>query len=1147
MALQFIFGPSGAGKSHYIYSKIIQESMEHPGRSYLVLVPEQFTMQTQKELVEMHPRKGIMNIDVLSFERLAFRVLEEVGETQRELLEETGKSMVLRRVAQEKKKELKVLGSKMDKQGYVSQMKSMVSELRQYEIGSSDLEEILEDLKNRPELYYKLKDMQVLYQGFFEYLEGNFITQEEVLDVLGRVADKSRKLKDSVLVLDGYTGFTPIQIQLLEKLLEISSQIYVTVTMGRGEDPYHPGSPHQLFCLSKQTVARLCKLASEKKIHWEEQWVPEKGAPYQGRFTKNLPMDFLERNLFRYRRGTYDKKQHAVHIRESLNPAQEMEETAGIIRGLVRKKGYRYRDFAVITGDMEVYAPAAARAFEKYHIPCFLDQKHSVFLNPFVEYIRAAVDLIIEQFSYESVFRLLRCGLTDITEEETDRLENYVVAMGIRGFAAWNREWVRTYRGQNPEECVLLNEIRTRLVDMWEPFYTKMREKGADITDYARALYEYICSNHIQEKMQAYAEKFRQEENLSMVKEYSQIYEIVMNLLDKLVEILGEKKVRLREFKEILDAGLLEAKVGIVPPTSDQVLVGDMERTRLKDIKILFFAGVNEGKIPKETQAGKLLSDLNREEMRESLERRGLSLAPTAKESLYTQKFYLYLNLTKPSEQVYLSYSRLSSSGEALSPSFLISQIEGLFQDSRENQEILLYRESVTGALEKLSGELHSVQKESPVFEELMNWFCSRKEWEAVVKNLIQGAFYANPQDAISRGTAHALYGTELENSATRLEEFAKCACAHFLSYGLALRERVRYEFSMADLGTLLHNSLDLFAKKVREQGMRWVDLEDGPRDALAEVCVDEVVEKSGETILLSSARNAYTVNRAKRMVKRSVWALQWQLKQGDFYPALTEWAFGPADKIDSLHFSLGEGEELQLRGRIDRVDVCRGEDNQLYVKVIDYKSGATKLDLLKVYYGLQLQLALYLGAAMELEAKRFPQNQVKPAGIFYYNVKDPVLNQEDVKDPEHPEMDILKKLKMDGLAGAEPEILEKLDRNLAAAKGVESLAVPVKYTAKGGFASNSKVASQEQFGDMMWYVNCKAKEIGGKILGGNTEVNPFEQQKENACVYCPYRSVCGFDEKVPGYRYRRLVPYKTEEIWEKLKEYRENPEKGEV
>lgn len=279
MALQFIFGPSGAGKSHYIYSKIIQESMEHPGRSYLVLVPEQFTMQTQKELVEMHPRKGIMNIDVLSFERLAFRVLEEVGETQRELLEETGKSMVLRRVAQEKKKELKVLGSKMDKQGYVSQMKSMVSELRQYEIGSSDLEEILEDLKNRPELYYKLKDMQVLYQGFFEYLEGNFITQEEVLDVLGRVADKSRKLKDSVLVLDGYTGFTPIQIQLLEKLLEISSQIYVTVTMGRGEDPYIiPAAPISFSASASRPLQDYVNLLRRKKFTGKSSGYRKKGA-----------------------------------------------------------------------------------------------------------------------------------------------------------------------------------------------------------------------------------------------------------------------------------------------------------------------------------------------------------------------------------------------------------------------------------------------------------------------------------------------------------------------------------------------------------------------------------------------------------------------------------------------------------------------------------------------------------------------------------------------------------------------------------------------------------------------------------------------------------------------------------------------------
>lgn len=1143
MALQFIFGPSGAGKSYYIYYKIIQESMENPKKQYLILVPEQFTMQTQKDLVSMHPRKGIMNIDVLSFERLAFRVLEETGDIRGELLEETGKSMVLRRVAQEKKKELKILGAKMDKQGYVSQLKSMVSELRQYEITSQDLEKVLKEVENKPELYYKLKDISILYQGFFDYLGENFYTQEEILDVLGRVAEKSGKIKDSVLVLDGYTGFTPIQLQLLEKLLVLSSQVYVTVTMGMGEDPYQPGSPHQLFYLSKQTVSRLCNLAKEKKISWSEYWIPKKQQDYAGRFLHQEPMRFLEQRLFRYgkafgeQKGIYEKEQDAIHIRESANPGAEMEETAAMIRRMVREQGYRYGDFAVVSGDMEVYAPAASRAFGKYGIPCFIDQKHSIFMNPFVEYIRAAVDVVVENFTYESVFRLLRCGMTDISSEEMDRLENYVIVMGIQGLSKWQNPWIRTYRGQAPEECVLLNKIRIRLVDMWEPFCKKMKEPGARVEDYARALYGYICENHIEEQLKDYEEQFKSEQNQAMVKEYSQIYRIVMDLLDKLVEILGEQQVRPREFKEILDAGLTEAKVGVIPPTSDQVLVGDMERTRLKEIKVLFFVGVNEGKIPKEQQAGKLLSDLNREELKSPLEDLGLSLAPTAKEDLYTQKFYLYLNLTKPSEKVFLSYSRMDGSGQAMSPSFLISQVERLFPKVEREEEIPLFLESPYSALDKLSEQLRSTQKESPLFEELLSWFQSQDKFRPLVQGLIDGAYYMNPQDGISKGVAHALYGVDLENSATRLEQFAKCACSHFLLYGLQLRERARYEFSMADLGTLLHDSLDLFAKKIREQGWQWTGLSDEERDALAEACVDEVVERSGETILLSSARNAYTVNRAKRMVKRSVWALQCQLRQGEFYPAMTEWAFGPQDQIESLNIPLAPGEHLHLKGRIDRIDVCQGEEDELYVKVIDYKSGATELDFVKLYYGLQLQLALYLNAAIELEQKRFPGKKVKPAGIFYYQIKDPMLNREDLKNPEYPQEELLKKLKMDGIAGAEPEILEKLDKNLAAGKSVESMAIPVKYTAKGTFSSNSKVAYQNQFETMRNYVNDKAKEIGQEILNGNVNVNPFEKQKENACAYCPYASVCGFDEKIPGYSYRRLHSYTSQEVWEKMRE----------
>lgn len=1144
MALQFIFGGAGAGKSYYIYNNIIQQSIENPEKQYLILVPEQFTMQTQKELVTMHPRKGICNIDVLSFERLAFRVLTEMGESQRVLLEETGKSMVLRRVAQEKKKELKILGAKMDKQGYISQMKSMVSELRQYEISTEDLEDILENLASSPELYYKLQDIKTLYQGFFDYLEGSFITQEEVLDAMGRVAPLSKKLKDSVLVLDGYTGFTPIQIQLLETLLDICQEIYVTVTIAAGEDPYKMRSPHELFYLSKQTVASLLRIAKEKKISWKEYWIPEGKGTYQGRFADNPPMAFLEKNVFRYRKKKYPKPQNAVQIYEAQNPASEMEMTAGQIRRLVRTKGYRYRDFAVITGDMQVYAPAASRAFKRYEIPCFIDEKHSVFLNPFVEYLRAAVDMIVENFSYESVFRMLRCGLNDISTEEADRLENYVIAMGIRGFSRWQQEWVRSYRGENPEECVQIDRIRASLVEKWQPFYKKMKTPDASVRTYTEALYEYITANKIQEKLKEFTKNFEAEGNLSLVKEYSQIYEIVMNLLDKLVEILGDKKVRIREFKEILEAGLSEAKVGIIPPTSDQVLVGDMERTRLKDIKIVFFVGVNEGKIPKEQQAGKLLSDLNREELKGSLKERGLSLAPTAKENLYTQKFYLYLNLTKPSERIYLSYSRLSSSGEAMSPSFLVAQIQKLFPDAIREWDVPLFAESKYGALDKLSEEMRKQDRTSPVFEELMSWFTSQKDYAELINGLIDAAYYVNPQESISKGVAEALYGTELSNSASRLEQFAKCACSHFLSYGLMLRERVRYEFNMADMGTFLHNSLDLFARKVREQGKSWIDLEDAERDALAENCVTEVVEKSGETILLSSARNAYIINRVKRMVKRSVWALQNQLKQGEFYPALTEWAFGEKDNIDSLNFDLAAGQKLYLKGRIDRIDVCQDKENHLYVKVIDYKSGTTQLDLIKLYYGLQIQLALYLNAALELEKKRFPDKIVQPAGVFYYNTKDPILNKEDVKNPENPQEEILKKLKMDGICSSEPEILQKLDKNLAVGKSVESFAVPVKYTAKGTFSSNSKVANQKEFAIMMEYVQDKAKKIGREILKGNTSVNPFEWKKENACEYCPYKEICGFDEKLPGYEYRKLEKDKSSNLWCLMEEEMERGEK---
>ena len=1131
MPLHFIFGASGAGKSHYIYQKIIQESMEHPERQYLVLVPEQFTMQTQKELVMMHPKKGILNIDVLSFERLAYRVLEETGESCAQVLEETGKSLVLRKVSQEKKKELKILGEKMKKQGYISQMKSMVSELKQYEVTKEDMDLMLDYAKNKPELYYKLKDISVLYQGFFDYLEGNFITQEEVLEVLGRVAGKSGKLAGSVMVLDGYTGFTPIQLQLLERILPLCETMYVTVTMDDRLDPYRPGSPHHLFHLSRETVSKLCKLAGAAGSQIEETWVKE-----NGRFSDNKPMAFLERNLFRFRKEVYTEEQQAVHIRESRNPAREMEETALMIRRLMREEGYRCRDFAVITGDMETYADHAARAFDKFDIPCFIDRKKSVFMNPFVEFLRSAVDMLLENYSYESVFRLLRCGLLDLPCRDMDRLENYVLGMGIRGFRKWQEEWVLHYRGEKPEEVPEIDRIRQQLMDTLAPFTEQMKTRKGTVRERVLAFYEFITACGIQEKLDRSGKAFAKENAMDRAKEYEQIYPMVMDLFDKMTEVLGEEKVSLREFKELLEAGLSEVKIGIIPPSSDQVLVGDMERTRLKDIRVLFFVGVNDGKIPREDAAGKILSDLNREDLKAS----SVALAPTYRENLYTQRFYLYLNMTKPSDKLYLSYSRADDGGEPMTQSFLIGAVRKLFPAlvlERPFEDAVWDVENPKSALAYLAWGFKEILEREPslLWKELFSWYQKQDAWKQTMENMVEGAFRINPEDEIGRSVARALYGITLENSATRLELFAQCACAHFMAYGLELKERARYEFSPMDMGNVLHSGLESFAKKMHQRGLSWTALDEVQMDEMAEDCVEEVVSYYGNTVLKSSARNEYMVSRVKRMMKRTIWALTKQMEQGAFTPSRFEVSFAMADSLESINIALSKEEKMKLLGRIDRVDTCEEEDKVL-VKVIDYKSGNTSFDLLALYHGLQLQLVLYMNAAMELEQRNHPDKQVVPAGIFYYNIKDPVVEKVEEEDPEALNRRILKELRMNGLASSDRGVLEKLDENLSA-NGTSSLCVPVTINKDGSLSRNSSAVSPEQFRLISNYVNQKMKEIGRRILAGEAETQPYEMGKRNACQYCPYKGACGFDEKTAGYHYRRLNPLKPEEIWGRMKD----------
>lgn len=1106
MPLKFVFGPSGSGKSSYLYQHVIQESMKYPERNYIVLVPEQFTMQTQKDLVMMHERKGIMNIDVLSFARLAYRVFEETGGGGLPVLDDEGKNLILRKIAGDYESELKMLGGHMKKQGYISEVKSVISEFTQYDIGEDEIERVMESAGESSRLYYKLADIRLLYRGFTDYLREKYITKEELLDVLSCEVEKSERLKNSTVVLDGFTGFTPVQDRLLGELMRHCREVIVTVTMDRRGNPYVYEHPYQLFALSKQMVTSLLQIAKQNKIPVEEPVELYDHVPW--RFKEQEALAFLEKHLFRYGAGAYEKEQEQVKLHLAKNPREEAYAVAEQVRRMMREDRYRLRDIGVIVSDMDVYADHLKQAFIKYDIPFFMDHKRSILLNSFVEYIRSVLHMAEQSFSYESVFRFLRTNLAGFTYEEIDELENYVIGLGIKGYKHWQEKWTRKLRGMAQEDLDKMNHYRRQLVEKVDGLIYVLRQRRKTVADITRAIYEFMVQENLQVRLAEQEELFKAKGELALAREYAQIYRIVIELFDKFVELLGDEQVSLSEYCKLLDAGLEEARVGVIPPEVDQVVIGDMQRTRLKDIKALLFAGANDVYLPGALLRTGLLSELDREKFA----REKLTLSAGGKEKAYVQKFYLYLNLTKPSEKLDIYYSKVSADGKSVRPSYLIQELQKLFPKLKvRDEERYLKEQELTENIgfDRMIREFVQKRHETDgAWCELYNWYKKNPKWQEKVERFLEAGYYRKPLDALTEEAAKRLYGEEFETSITRMERFAVCAFSHFLTYGLGLREREEYDFQAADLGNVCHRALERFSYKVEREAGDWLKLTEEKRKQYVEESVEEAIADYGNSILYSSSRNAYLIVRMKRMLEKTVWALTKQLAAGDFKPAAYELRFA--------------------NGKIDRVDTCEDGDC-VYVKVIDYKTGSKSFDVTALYHGLQLQLMVYMDAALQMEQKKHPEKEILPAGVFYYQIQDPLIDRP--KEGEEQES-ILKELKPDGMISLEKEVLEHLDHCMVG----ESSVIPVKYNKNGSLSKSSKAASAQDFYLMMKYAVNKVEEIRQKILSGDVKVNPYRRGTETSCDYCSYRQICGFDTKMEGYRYREIEAMSVDKVIQAMK-----------
>lgn len=1139
MSLRFCFGPSGSGKSHRIYEEIMQRAAEEPGRNFLIIVPDQFTMQTQKDLVMRSDRDGILNIDVLSFGRLSHRILEEVGTKEMPVLDDTGKSLVLQKVAADLKEQLPAMGSLLHKQGYIHEVKSAISEFMQYGISTQDMDKLITSAQKRGALAMKLKDLKTLYRGFQDYIRDHFITTEETLDVLRRSLSKSKILKGSVVVFDGFTGFTPIQNRLIQELMRVCAETIVTVTIGVGEDPYKMDGEQKLFHLSKKTVADLEKLAAEAEVERGEDLFV-KGGP--NRFAKAPALHYLEQNLFRYQYEPYAGEQQEIHMFEALSPREEVHQTALYIRHLIREQGMTYRDIAVVIGDLEGYASYVETEFGQLEIPCFLDRTRGIVLNPMIEYIKSALQLYIKDFSYDTVFHFLRSGMADISREEIDELENYVIRTGARGYRTYSRLFTRRTEelqgnaegSEQAEEKTMerLNRIRQQFMDAVEILHMGSQEKAGD---YVSHLYDFLEQNQVQQKLLNYQQQFEKEGDLSRAREYAQIYRLVMDLLDQVYELLGEEEISRQEFADILGAGFGEITVGTIPQNVDRIVVGDMERTRLKQVKVLFFLGVNDGSIPKNASKGGIISDMDREFLIES----GTEMAPSPRQQMYIQRLYLYLNMTKPSEQLYLSYAKVNSEGKGIRPSYLIDTVRKLFPamsvEYPQNRSRLEQIEGRQEGARYLAEELREYVEGTLPEEERQDFYLMYRAYEAdaVGRDLLtRAAFRRYRESGLSRIVARALYGQQLENSVSRLETYAACACRHFLQYGLSLQEREEFGFEASDMGTVYHAVLENFAGKLAESNLTWWDFtEDFAAKAVKE-SVEAYAATYGETVLYSSARNEYAITRMSRILTRTVLTLQKHLKQGSFQPDDYELSFRFAEDLDSIHVDLSEDEKMHLQGRIDRIDVSEDAEH-VYVKVIDYKSGNRKFDLAALYYGLQLQLVVYMNAAMEMESRKHPDKEIVPAALLYYHIDDPTIETPVELTDEQINEQILAKLRMNGVVNSDPGVVERLDRYMQD----KSVVIPVEKKKDGSFSARSGVLSREEMQLISSYVDAKIRSIGREILDGKIAANPYEKGNEEACTYCAYKKVCGFDGSIPGYEKRQLEDLDKQALMQRMQE----------
>ena len=1112
MTVELLMGASGYGKTYNLYKRIIEDSAKNPTDKYLLIVPEQSSLQAQKDIVRMHPNGGVFNIDVLTFGRLAYRIFEELCVELNETIDDTGKILIIRKAVAKVADHLKVI--RINKSlGIISEIKSMISEFKQYGITTEALEGIIKGIEGSDRLKEKLSDMLLIYKEFEEYIKDRFVTVEDKPEELLRVIGRSSFFDNAVVAFDGFTGFTPVQYRLIEQIISKANKVICTVTFPYDLDYRTPLMEEDLFYMSKTMMTKLGVIADRLGAITKYERIEVDKERY--RFSKSPELDFLEQELFRYSGETFSGDTKDITINCLPSPKEEVVVAAAAILKQVRENNLRFRDIALVTGDVELYRAEIMRVFDECNIPYFMDNKRSLISNPVVEYLRAALGVIVENYSYESVFRFMKNPLCTIEEDRVNIIENYVLALGIRGKNRWHNMFERKYPGKD-KELLQINATREEFIYIIGELADNLSEDRT-VSEYVRFLYEFMekaeCYEFLMELSDELVSHGDDSDTLSKASEYTQTYKKIIELFDQLNVLMGDEIMEISEFVQILDAGFEEIKVGIIPPSVDSVTIGDVERTRLEHIKYMLVLGVNEGILPKLTGNGGVLSDRERKMLGDN----SVELSPTPREKVFIQNFYIYLNFTEPEKGLYLSYHRYNSSGKDCKPSRIIGMLRKMYPDLVVDEENNI---SIKDLLTNGDNSLHLlsnviIDKSAAVssVKELLVYMYTTEPYKSRIHNIISTYIRENMPENLSEELANELYAEISKSSITRIENFAKCAFAHFASFGLELTERKVHEIDNMDLGKLFHKVIELISSKLSADNKDFSMINDEERRILVEETVMDATADFKESIFLESETNHYVKKRVVDILDTTIWALGEQLRHGKFKPELFETGF--YDEIMNT----------AITGKIDRVDMYR-KDDKIYVKVIDYKSGSNKISLDEIYNGVKLQLMVYLHSIVNDVSVKYKDKEVIPAGAVYNQIDNPIVRIEtnSVDTVEEYKDKLLEELRPEGIINY--YAVDCFDQW----ESGKSKAVALKKKKDGTIELSDDVVTSEQLNCLTKFAVNKMHSMQEQINKGETEANPLE----SACTYCAFSSVCGFDSK--KHPYRKLESIKKDpDKWVKL------------